>query len=653
MSEDHWSRVLALTPPPRRVSLRAGPWTLTYENGDLRDICWDGVEVIRRIYAAVRDHNWGTVPGELSEVEEQVEADRFRIRYTSWHRRGQVDFAWRAAIEGSSDGVVSFSFAGEAMTSFQRNRIGLCVLHPAGCAGIRCRAIRLDGTRTELAFPRWVEPAQPVPGFHDLANLAHEIMPDLWAELSFQGERFEMEDQRNWIDASFKIYGTPLSEPYPVAVPAGATIRQRVQLVAVGPRARWPAKAPARAAASPGAIRIVVGTFRQRVPSLGLGAAGHGAGPAADESGPLRALRLHYLRVDVHLGAADWAARLGQGEAEALALGLPLELAVHLPAGDGAAAVDQLARHLRGTGTPVARVLAFQEGARTLGSSGLALVRRHLRCLQAPIGAGTNADFYQLNQCRPPYQEADFVHWSMNPQVHAFDLTSIAETPSAIQAQVRSAREYFPHKPLVVSPVTLKPRFNPVATGQAADEIPGGLPPGVDARQLTPFAAAWTLAVLKRLAEGGVESVTLFETTGWGGVMERAAGSPCPEVFPSLPGQVYPLYHVLAAAGDFAGGEVIATRSSAPFRVEAMTLARDDRVLLMLGNLTAERQTLHLDGVARVLVRQVEEWHAGGGWMFPTAAGRLASGTRVSLPWVGNDAIHLAPFAFVRLEVEL
>ena len=35
-----------------------------------------------------------------------------------------------------------------------------------------------------------------------------------------------MEDQRNWTDASFKTYSTPLSEPIPVTVKAGTRISQ-------------------------------------------------------------------------------------------------------------------------------------------------------------------------------------------------------------------------------------------------------------------------------------------------------------------------------------------------------------------------------------------------------------------------------------------
>ena len=79
----------------------------------------------------------------------------------------------------------------------------------------------------------------------------------------------------------------------------------------------------------------------------------------------------------------------------------------------------------------------------------------------------------------------------------------------------------------MVSPVTLKPRFNANATEPEAVNTPRELPVSVDPRQMSLFAAAWTLGSIKYLAESGASSVTYYETTGWRGVMETEAGSPC------------------------------------------------------------------------------------------------------------------------------
>ena len=43
-----------------------------------------------------------------------------------------------------------------------------------------------------------------------------------------------MEDQRNWTDASFKTYGTPLELPFPVEVVSGTKIVQTVTLTLDG-----------------------------------------------------------------------------------------------------------------------------------------------------------------------------------------------------------------------------------------------------------------------------------------------------------------------------------------------------------------------------------------------------------------------------------
>ena len=105
---------------------------------------------------------------------------------------------------------------------------------------------------------------------------------------------------------------------------------------------------------------------------------------------------------------------------------------------------------------------------------------------------------------------------------------------------VRTARSFCDDLPLIVSAVTLLPRWNPYLVGPRREPGPGELPPEVDPRQASQLAAAWTLGSIKYLAEAGVASATYYETAGWRGVMEREDGSPDPELFPSEPGQPFP-----------------------------------------------------------------------------------------------------------------
>ena len=67
------------------------------------------------------------------------------------------------------------------------------------------------------------------------AQLARQLVPHAaTAEVRFEGDVFEMEDQRNWTDASYKTYCTPLDISYPVEVEKGTKISQKVAIRLIG-----------------------------------------------------------------------------------------------------------------------------------------------------------------------------------------------------------------------------------------------------------------------------------------------------------------------------------------------------------------------------------------------------------------------------------
>ena len=50
------------------------------EDGNLRDICFDGVEIVRAINYLARDASWGTFKPALSNLEITQERDSFHRR---------------------------------------------------------------------------------------------------------------------------------------------------------------------------------------------------------------------------------------------------------------------------------------------------------------------------------------------------------------------------------------------------------------------------------------------------------------------------------------------------------------------------------------------------------------------------------------------
>jgi hypothetical protein len=655
--------------PAAPIRLRAGPLSLWFNDGALRYTGNESTEAVRGVYVAVRDEYWGTVPAELSGLEIANNADHFRIAYTAIHKRNEVDFIWRATIDGRPDGTIQFVMEGEARRDFRRNRIGFCVLHPINeCIGRRCWVRRSDGETSLQHFPTRVAAAQPVEGFEGISAMAYEIGQDLWAELNFSGDVFEMEDQRNWTDASYKTYCTPLRLPIPVTVKAGTKLRQEVTLqlfVKAAFETRWPyapksdfgfkkSQGAVCGFDMSGSVTVHMDSAAKpfELPEIGL-QVGEVTGVLDDSElensiRRLATLGLAHLRADVHLAQSDWRLPFISAAKVATLLRLPLELAVHFSRepSKNLVRIKELAKLLSGEEprqlhtAKLKRLLIVHEGQHSTTLEALQMARTNLGKFHAPIGAGTNGDLYQLHLQRPPVAEADFIFWSMNPQVHAFDNRSIAETPEMATHQICAVKECFPGKPICISPVTLKPRGSPTSLTS-----PNELPQDVDARQSSMFGAGWTLAMLKNLAGAGASSITLYEMIGWLGVMESKLGSRLPEKFPSVPGGVFPLFHVLADLAGFTHGSTVV--SSRPTTVEATAISNlSGRGRLLLANLTGERQQVELGvpfSAARVSIMNGENARGlmenPGLWRnCPTASLQV------------KDGLKLAPYALARLD---
>ena len=156
-------------PLPGRVALRAGPLSLVWEEGDLRYIKLGGVEVVRRIYVAIRDRNWGTAPNVMSNLVMTQGDDSFHISYDVDNRLNEIHFTWHGEITGAADGTIRCVMDGVAQTTFMKNRIGYCILHPDDIAGARavwttptaavktpcCRSSLSRGSRC-FPSPRWL-----------------------------------------------------------------------------------------------------------------------------------------------------------------------------------------------------------------------------------------------------------------------------------------------------------------------------------------------------------------------------------------------------------------------------------------------------------------------------------------------------------------
>jgi hypothetical protein len=620
--------------------LQAGSLSLLYEDGGIRYVRWGAREILRRVYVAVRDRHWGTVPTVLSDLRINAGADSFDLSFNADCSRGDIQFGWRGTIKGDNKGTIVFSMEGEAKSTFHRNRIGFCVLHPIKeCAGRPVIIERVSGAINRGSFPRYVWAQQP---FMDLKSLSHEVAPGVRARVAFEGDIFETEDQRNWADASYKTYSTPLKLPFPVEVMKGTLISQKVTLSMEG------AGIPSRVI--PPSIPITIGsTPVAPLPRLGLCVASHGKPLTPFEVSTLKPLNLTHLRFDVAPGSADADVLILRATNEARALGVKLEIALHLT--DMAEVeLKNLIPKLVRADAPIGTWLIFHKSEKTTSQKWVSIAREILIPFQpdAHLGAGSNAYFAEINRAHPP-KDVELLCYSVNPQVHAFDNLTLIENLEGLEATVESARLIGETHPIAIGPVTFRPRFNPNATGPEPETPAGELPAKVDPRQMSLFGAGWTLGSLKALAKAGVHSLTYYETTGRLGVMEREKDPPLHRGFPSMPGCAFPLYHVLADVGEFAGGSVLPWTSGNGLVVEGLGLTKGGRIRILLANLTEKPQKVRLDCPllkGPVHVKNLDESNVLAAMemagVFRTDPGEVATGNPLEL--------ELHPYAVVRVD---
>ena len=582
-------------PPPEVRVLRAGPLTVSLVGSDLWTLSYHGCELMQRLYMVVRDVNWDTIAPLIDALRLEQADDRFRVSFEARNQRGDVDFRWRGTIVGSSDGTIEYAMDGRAYSSFRYNKVHLCVHHPvAGTAGRPFRAETPAGV-IEGRLPTLVGAQHldgngiAIPLFPAFSALSIQAAETVSVRFRFEGDLWEMEDHRNWTDASFKTYGTPESLGIQ-QMDAGQRIRHTV-LITVSGR---PADAVTRRSPIEVTIGEETGPWRLKV---GLGMATHARPLTSREAGLLRSLKPDHVRVDVAFTEAEWAERLDRGLHAAGDVGTAMELALHL--GEGAdAPLAEMRDRLSESRTPVARVLVFGESSDVTPDGMVSRVREVL----APVirGAlyvgGSDVYFAELNRADPrTLADADAVVYAVSPQVHASDELSVITNLDGLAETVRAARVQFEGKPVVIGSATLRPRSNSDAVEALLEPGPGELPSSVDARQASLFAGVWTVGCLKAFAESGALSVTLFETTGWRGILECEDTAYRTAPFPSLPGGTFPVFHVLADVLRHTADTLLGCESSRATSARALAWRRGGGgTAALVANLTWSPQPVRI-----------------------------------------------------------
>jgi hypothetical protein len=590
-------------PPPIPARLVAGPLSVELINGVVRGVRWHGVEVIRAIDCPIRDENWLTHSPRSPEERLETNDDGFTFE-RHFAIFGRALFC-RLVFSGRADGLFRASAELTADSDFRTNRAGFALLHPiAGVAGSPVTVFGTDGSERLAEFPQMISARQPVLDITGLLYSVHGIK----VGVTFTGETFEMEDQRNWTDASFKTYCRPLSRPVPYVIPAGETVRQEIEIRLSGTAVQD--SDPATDIAS---ARLQPNETTERVPVVAL-ALDAASLPNADENSLATLVRPRTLQLRV---TPETLERVLSGARALMGLDDPeIDLAITIPTDQQIdECLEKIADACSRSSIDPAHVIALPEAyLRSYQPDGVwpegptprdAAVAARRWFPRAEIGGGVLTNFTEVNRCRPDMSVCDYLTHGTTAIVHSADDRSVVETLEGLSEVFTSARELGRHRGYRLGLVSIGMQSNPYGPGLVANPEQIRLAmTEADPRQRGLFAAAWAVGAVAATKQHGVASMALAAPVGPFGIVYRRAGWPQPIYDDRSGAVVYPLFHVVRALSQVAD----APRWSicgVPRGVVGVAAKTDFGIRLFLANVSGESRHVVLPREASV--RRLDE----------------------------------------------
>lgn len=586
----------AIEEPAKRV-LKTGALEATLDAGALRWIRWNGVEVIRGIGFLLRTPGWGTPSPVIGNLQVDEDARSFHIGYEACFGGAGNGVLAKIDFTAHAEGHIEATADIRADVPFSTNRTGFVILHPLlGFAGREAEVEHASGQHERLTIPLHISPGQPV---FDIWAIAHRPHAGLCVSTRFAGDVFEMEDHRNWSDASFKIYSRPIGLPYPYLLEPGVPVAQSVTVEITDDGTGGIVEDPVSTPPPHGQLLPDYALPLDRLDDVTE------ALRFADALAEVKPARL-LLRYDTARGDTMASA---EGLADLMSrTGASLEVQAVLGGVDDAAArraLEELARAFRQAGIAVAAITAFAKTDEQSFQPGEArpphLSEAQLAAALAAAfpesrrGGGTPAFFTEFNRKRPNPAVAEYLAFATTPVVHAADDASVLETLQSLPHILHSARALSGGHPLAIGPVGIGTRLNPYGRAPVdnAPEERIGMA-ARDPRQRGLFAAAWHVGYFARIAPWGIERFSFGAPTGAFGLIasRQAHARDGWDHWPD--GAVYPLYHVARWIAHAAGGAVISAGidgSLAHVRWE-----KDGRRAALLANLRPEPMVFDLAG---------------------------------------------------------
>ncbi|MDR3374776.1 MAG: hypothetical protein P4L98_13700 [Ancalomicrobiaceae bacterium] len=578
---DHFRLLGTLSRESDGQRLKAGDLEVVLQDGNLRSLRYLGHEVLRAVGFLVRDRDWGTCAPTISGLSVEEAADHFQLTYRSVFRAPNgASLEADTRIEAWSSGTLEFVTRYATDADFETARAGFTVLHPlSGVVGQPVEVLHGDGRVEAGHWPDLIEPWQP---FKDIRAITHTVATGITAETRLEGDTFEMEDQRNWTDASFKTYVRPLALPWPYVIPSNVPMTQSVRIRLVRDDQARPVRQRSDLQLDREATDIAL-------PVIGVGLR-----PECSTEDLASLGTLSQVRAGMLLGHFDPLAGHDIRSLEGYARlqrtsGLPLTLELALPCvRQPDDELREIAAQCIEAGLQLESLFVCLSVDRQSTPPGsrwpecppledvYAAARAAFGSLR--LGGGMMSYFTELNRKRVPAERLDYISHTTNPMVHAADDLSVMQSFEALADVGRSVRALYPDTPYRIGPSTIAMRQNPYGATTKDNPTLARIPmANVDPRHFGDFGAAWALAYAATVADARLDVLTLSTLTG-------AFGLVAGDGEPTARGELRPLAHVIALLGRMTGAPLWRLRCDRRGRVLGLGTAQ----AMLLANITPE-----------------------------------------------------------------
>ena len=543
-----------------------GGWQFELRDDEFADLTFDGQLVLRSVRAVVRDRDWNTADLVIDGFSESSDDNSGSVQL-SVHSQG-----FGSAFSGTvrldiADNQAKFSLDLESQGEYLTNRTGFIVLHSPAAAGADLFVEHSAGDSNLLAFPVAVSPNQPV---FDIVALQW-TQGSTVVDVAFAGDVFEMEDQRNWTDASYKTYNRPLALPFPYSVAAAEHV---VESVTVSVESLADQSGADLAVSGPSRIELLpAGKFAQIQVAASTAP---GENPSLTPVGDT-------VLVELDLESTNWQAALQRVAQTSKHLDVRAIVAAQSNDSALAASLESLAEALQELPqVRIARIAVFDAGTHVASPAGTEFLMKmpYFAKSKPEILGGARSHFTELN--RNPQSilaGAGAVAFSITPFFHALSNEQLFESIAMQRIVAKQAVQLARGKPVHVGPIALRPRFNNVATGPqptpSMPDLSGGygaeFTGANDPRQTSPELAAWVIASAAAISVQGIASITYFEQWGPRGIADSK-------------GSDYAVAEAVCVLAELAGQEVFVGESADGF-VWALAAKAGEKLTVLVSNL--------------------------------------------------------------------